>query len=117
MTRARHRVALNVHKGRSAVELAKLIAAGKSGYFDLVYIDGSHQAPDVLLDAALGFALTRVGGLLIFDDYLWSESLAGGRDPLRCPKLAIDAFTNIHARKLDILFAPLDQLYVCKTAE
>jgi len=53
-------------------------------------------------------------GIIAFDDYLWQESLPGGVDPIRCPKLAIDAFTNIYCRKLKIITAPLSQLYVQK---
>ena len=37
--------------------------------FDLIYIDASHYAPDVLSDAVLAFKLLKPGGILIFDDY------------------------------------------------
>ena len=116
MAAARHEVKLTPCKGFSDVVLSRLIAEGKCEYFDLVYIDGSHQAPDVLFDAVAAFKLLRVGGIMIFDDYLWSESLPGGVDPLRCPKPAIDAFVNLNIRKLKVLNAPLQQLYVEKTA-
>jgi len=109
-------VALVVHKGPSDVELSKLLAEGKQGYFDFVYVDGSHQAPDVLCDAVLGFKLLRVGGTMVFDDYLWAEDLPTGMDPLRCPKLAVDSFTNVNCRKIRILNGPLYQLYLQKTA-
>jgi predicted O-methyltransferase YrrM len=105
------------HKGYSDIELAKLVAAGLTGYFDFLYVDGSHQAPDVLADAVLGFKLLRVGGVMAFDDYLWSETLPNGMDPIRCPKPAIDAFTNLYCRKLQIIQAPLYQLYVVKTQD
>lgn len=107
-------VTLEVHKSRSDVALAHLLANGRSGYFDFAYIDGSHQATDVLCDAVLAFRLLRNGGLMVFDDYLWSEPLAGGPDPLRCPKPAIDAFVNLHFRQLRVLPAPLTQLFVVK---
>ncbi len=113
---AAHPVALSVHKGPSSLELAKLLVAGREGYFDFIYIDGSHQAPEVLCDAVLAFRLLRVGGVMVFDDYLWSENLPYGKDPVRSPKLAVDAFTNIYVRKINILTAPLYQLYVQKTA-
>lgn len=114
---AKHKVDLRLHKGFSDMELCKLLAGGKQGYFDLIYVDGSHQAPDVLCDAVLAFRLLKVGGYLIFDDYLWHENLPGGIDPIRCPKPAIDAFTAIYARKIWILQEPLYQLYVMKTAD
>ena len=115
--RAAHPVDLCVHKGASDVSLVRLLAEGNAGSFDFIYIDGSHQAPDVLSDAVLAFKLLRVGGHLVFDDYIWSEPLPSGQDPIRCPKPAIDAFTTLYCRKLHILQAPLWQLYVRKTGD
>jgi predicted O-methyltransferase YrrM len=103
-----------IHKGLSNKQLPKLLAEGKQGFFDFIYIDGSHQAPDVLLDAVLGFELLRDQGMMVFDDYLWQEPLAGGVDPVRCPKMAIDAFVNVYCRKLRVISAPLCQLYLHK---
>ena len=97
--------------------LAELLAADKQPTMDLVYVDGSHQAADVLVDAVLGFKLLKVGGVIAFDDYLWSEALPSGRDPLRCPKPAIDAFVNLNFRKLEVLSAPLYQLYLQKLSD
>jgi hypothetical protein len=54
---------------------------------------------------------------LIFDDYLWSEKLDYGVDPIRSPKIAIDAFVNCNIRKLKVLEKPLGQLFVRKIAE
>lgn len=105
---------LFVHKGFSDVVLSTLLAKGMQDYFDFIYIDGSHQAPDVLCDAVLSFRLLRLNGVIAFDDYLWQEMLPYGTDPIRCPKPAIDAFTNIYCRKLRIISAPLYQLYVEK---
>tara|TARA_B100001996_G_C18657143_1_gene591632 strand:+ start:1202 stop:1825 length:624 start_codon:yes stop_codon:yes gene_type:complete len=104
-------------KARSDDALINLLSEGKKNYFDFIYVDGSHQAPDVLLDAILSFRLLRVGGVIAFDDYLWNEELESGRDPLRCPKPAIDAFTNLYLRKIDILSAPLYQMYVTKISD
>jgi predicted O-methyltransferase YrrM len=109
--RATHPVKLITHKGFSHLCLAHLLAETQGEYFNLVYIDGSHEAPDVLADAVLGFQLLAVGGVMIFDDYLWSKD---GRNPLRCPKLAIDSFLNINFQKIEILALPLYQLYVKK---
>ncbi len=117
VARIQHPVELVTHKGYSDRVLAKLIAEGKQGYFDFIYIDGSHQAPDVLCDAVLSFKLLKTHGVMAFDDYLWQESLPNGADPIRCPKVAIDAFTNIYCRKLRILRAPLYQLYVEKISD
>lgn len=105
---------LTVHKARSDFALAQLFVKGYEEYFDFIYIDGSHQATDVLADAVLGFRLLRKGGLIVFDDYLWAENLPGGVDVLRIPKSGIDAFVNLHIRQLRVVMAPLYQLYIEK---
>jgi len=115
--KASSHVNLVVHKGPSDERLASLISEKKRNYFDLIYVDGSHQAPDVLCDAVLAFRLLKVGGYMFFDDYLWSEALPEGKDPIRCPKPAIDAFININMRKLEVLPLWLYQLYIRKTAD
>lgn len=113
---AAHPVTLRKHKGRSSEVLPRLLAEGRGGSFDLAYVDGSHQAPDVLFDAVLAFQLLRVGGYLVFDDYLWHLERRGAQDHYNMPKPAIDAFVNIYRRKLDLLRAPLYQLYMRKVA-
>lgn len=117
MGNARNATNLVVHKGYSDLCLARLLTEGHAGYFDFIYVDGSHQAPDVLSDAVLAFKLLRNGGVMVFDDYLWAEPLPYGKDPLRCPKTGIDAFINCYFRKLEILRAPLYQLYVQKISQ
>ena len=110
----------SVHKIKklSNYGLPDLMSDGKYGYFDLIYIDGSHQAPDVLTDAVMSFQLLRVGGVMIFDDYLWSMDKPGFQDVLKMPKPAIDAFLNIFQRKMSIFFgAPIIQLYARKIGD
>ena len=62
---------IEVLSRRSDEALPWLIHAGYKERFDFVYVDGSHQAPDVLVDAVLSALLLRKGGLLVFDDYFW----------------------------------------------
>lgn len=111
---APRQVDFHKHKTLSSTALVKLLAEGRQESFDLIYVDGSHQAPDVLSDAILAFMLLRVGGLLIFDDYLWSMEGAGQQDFYQLPKPAIDAFINIYQRKMKVIGAPLYQLYARK---
>lgn len=115
--RAPRQVELHKHKALSSEALVKLLAEGQRGTFDLIYVDGSHQAPDVLADAVLAFMLLKVGGYLIFDDYIWSMGGQGRQDFYQLPKPAIDAFVNIYQRKLAVAEAPLYQLYVRKTSD
>ena len=110
-------VRVQKHKEFSDTALSRLISEGKKNYFDFVYIDASHLAPDVICDAVLGFKLLRVGGCMAFDDYLWAEALPGGKDLLRCPKPAIDAFINLNIRKLEVLPYAIHQIYLRKTAD
>jgi predicted O-methyltransferase YrrM len=110
-------VDIKIHKEYSDSALIKLLSNGMGNYFDFIYIDGSHQAPDVLVDAILSFKLLRVGGLIVFDDYLWSEKGVTDRDPLQCPKPAVDSFLNIFFRKVNIISAPLYQIYAQKISD
>ena len=109
-------VNLTIHKELSDSALPKLLASGHADTFEFIYVDGSHQAPDVLCDALLSFRLLRKGGLIVFDDYFWQETLPEGVDLLRCPKPAIDAFTNLYSRKISVVGASLHQLFVQKIA-
>lgn len=115
--RARHPVRVNKVKGPSSTGLAGLLAELGPESVDVVYIDGSHQAPDVLSDAILGFHLLRVGGMMAFDDYIWSPDDPTGRDVLQMPKVAVDAFLNVFTQKMMLIFgATMRQIYAQKTA-
>lgn len=100
-------------KADSTLALAELITTGYLGCFDLVYIDGSHLASDVLSDLTLSYVLCRTGGLIICDDYVWGF----GHDPRHTPKMAIDAFTNCYSDRLQIVRAWLYQVYMVKIGE
>lgn len=41
------------------------------GQFDVVYVDGYHSAFAALSDGAMAWPRLKVGGVMIFDDYLW----------------------------------------------
>jgi hypothetical protein len=46
-----------------------LVDAGPSAeYYDLIYIDGNHNASDALLDVVLSWRLLKTGGVMIVDD-------------------------------------------------
>lgn len=92
--------------------LPKLLAGEKR--FDLIYIDASHEAPNVLFDIVNSFEMLRPGGFLIADDYKWSPLPFGSEDHFMMPKMALDSFVNCNFRKLDLLEFPLNQLYIRK---
>lgn len=107
---------LYTHKGFSDIKLSRLLSTGFKNYFDFIYIDGSHQTEDVLIDAVLGFQLLKPEGVMAFDDYLWSELTKDGF-LVGAPKIAIDAFININFLKLNIICAPNSQMYIAKKKE
>lgn len=113
--RAGHAVNLRKIKAESDLALSSLIHAGESEAFDWIYVDGSHRSEDVLFDASASFRLLRSGGILVFDDYLWTDPLDRGGSVNDTPKAAIDAFVNIHYDRLRIFQgAGLWQLYLRK---
>ena len=80
--------------------------------FEFIYIDGSHQAKDVLTDACMAWQVLAPGGIMVFDDYVWGDP----RDILHRPKIAIDAFVNIFAEDLTVVHSGY-QLVVKKRGE
>ena len=101
-----------IYKNTSNKKLPELVADRYRNYFDLIYIDGSHIAHDVMFDATLSFELCKTNGLIIFDDYLWKHEQ---EDILSSHKLAIDSFTNLYSKKIEILsHLPLYKLFVKK---
>jgi tetratricopeptide (TPR) repeat protein len=83
--------------------------------FDIIYIDGSHLASDVLEDAVLSWRLLKTGGIIIFDDYhlVYLNSFACNYQagvmsgayfkPSFNPKVGIDAFLSAFEPKVKIL--------------
>ena len=68
--------------------LVKLLSKNEEENYDIIYVDGSHTAYDVMTDAVLAWRLLKPNGILIFDDYTWTFD---GR-PQNEPKIAVDAF-------------------------
>ena len=66
------------------------------GTFDLIYIDGSHEARDILVDAALCWSLLKPGGLLLFDDYGWDGPVEFP------PRNAIDVFLQLWMTQIEV---------------
>jgi predicted O-methyltransferase YrrM len=66
--------------------------------YDLIYIDGSHIASDVLEDAILSWRLLRKNGWMMFDDYDWPAP-----HDYYHPKIGVDAFLSAFGNKVNIL--------------
>ena len=68
--------------------------------FDIIFIDASHEAIDVLSDAVLSWNILNENGVLIFDDYKWDKL----ENYHFRPKIAIDSFIDIYKTQLKILY-------------
>jgi predicted O-methyltransferase YrrM len=72
--------------------------------FDVVYIDGSHTADDVLADAVLAWGLMKVGGVLVFDDFLWVGRGENELLPVELrPSLAVASFITAYRNEIEVL--------------
>lgn len=80
--------------------------------YDLVYVDASHTAFDVLVDVALAWQLLVTGGIAVFDDY---GPIPEGEDALAHPTPAIDAFLQLVSGRYEVVDDER-QLIVRKTA-
>ncbi|WP_231614236.1 class I SAM-dependent methyltransferase [Mycobacterium nebraskense] len=84
-------------KGKSIDVVPKLIEEAR--LFDLIYVDGSHFADDVLVDAVLTWRLLKQGGVVIFDDFLWDTYSRARANP----RQAIISFLHYHSGEYKIL--------------
>ncbi len=85
---------VTVLRGHSFYVLQELIKDSKS--FHIIYIDGSHQAVNVLQDMVLCWELLKDGGIMICDDYQWAR-----REDK--PQIAIDAFMEVYKGRFELL--------------
>ena len=72
----------------------------------MIYVDGSHQAPDVLSDAVVGFKLLKNNGIMIFDDYGW-----GGPD---LTQRGIDGFMHGYHKRIQVMGEYCSQVFIRK---
>jgi predicted O-methyltransferase YrrM len=58
-----------IRQGFSDKVLPSLITEQKT--YDIIFIDGNHTAPYVMMDSVMSWPLLKKGGIMIFDDYAW----------------------------------------------
>jgi predicted O-methyltransferase YrrM len=80
--------------------------------YDFIYVDGAHYCDDVLVDALKSFDLLKVGGIIIFDDYLWSYYSRAIDNPAG----AINLFLRLKKGLYKIVHV-YDQIIIEKTGE
>lgn len=83
--------------------------------YDLIYVDAAHASHNALEDAVLAWRLLKVGGIMIFDDYLGGPN--GDVSQLaHSPHQGINAFIHIYGNGLQVMGTGY-QVAVRKTAE
>lgn len=60
---------------------------------DFIYVDGDHTEVGAYRDGRNSFRILRIGGNILFDDYLWHETTKAG----------IDKFLNEYKGRLEII--------------
>jgi predicted O-methyltransferase YrrM len=90
---------------------AQFFRESSNDEYDIVYIDGSHRATDVLLDLVNSWDRLRSGGLLLIDDYLWKHYKTAGDNPCS----AVNAFVSIYKKQVRFLRVGY-QVYIQKTS-
>jgi predicted O-methyltransferase YrrM len=105
-----HKNKIKIMRERSETALRKLPAES----FDVIYIDGAHNVRTVLIDAVNAWYLLKVGGTLIFDDYLMHADTF----PLDLrPQAAIDTFLLGFANEFEAIPNSKIQVIVKKKSE
>jgi predicted O-methyltransferase YrrM len=96
----------NLHRSGLGAKVTKLKGFSEAvlpelprGSFDLVYVDGNHRAPNVLMDAVLSWRTLKPGGTMIFDDYGWGPE----QPPHLRPQMAIDLFLETFEGEYELL--------------
>jgi predicted O-methyltransferase YrrM len=79
---------IKVLKGKSCDKLLELLLNRET--FNFIYVDASHKCLDVYFDAIIAWKLLKIGGIIAFDDYRFSQS-----DTLNSPYEAIEHFKKI----------------------
>ncbi|WP_167106203.1 class I SAM-dependent methyltransferase [Mycobacterium sp. DL592] len=81
--------------------------------FDLIYVDGSHFADDVLADGINAWRLLTPNGVLIFDDLVWNFYPRAHDNPA----WPVNILLKFHSGKYKILSAAGNQLLLKKLLE
>ena len=84
----------------------------KEQSFDIIYVDGSHEASDTLIDLVNAFYLLKVGGELLIDDYMWNFNQF---ETQNTPKEAVDSFLRCFKDKIQLKFISWKTVSIKKT--
>ena len=79
--------------------------------FDAIYIDGYHKGSQVFKDFKNSWQTLNVGGILIFDDYIWKFFSKIEDNPC----YAINKYFNEISKNIKVLKVSNSQLFIQKT--
>lgn len=116
---------VHLHEDFSKNALVKLFLSGET--FDLIYVDGEHNACVALQDILISWRLLRVGGIMVIDDYEMRADDPPSYPSYKLfqkyprlnfihPRVAIDAFITIFRGQYE-LFVDNYQVGVKKIVE
>jgi predicted O-methyltransferase YrrM len=88
-----------IRQGFSNKILPSLITEQKM--YDIIFIDGNHTAPYVMMDSIMSWGVLKKGGILIFDDYTWGLD----RTTTLRPKESVDYFMLTFADYITELYS------------
>jgi len=80
-------------------DLSENVLKNINQQFDIIYIDGDHTTPATLNNGNLCWPLLKENGVMIFDDYLWTNN----PDEMKRPKNGIDLFLKNIDKKYQLL--------------
>ncbi|NER34840.1 MAG: tetratricopeptide repeat protein [Oscillatoria sp. SIO1A7] len=107
----------NIAISGSANKVTKLVGLSQEvmrslplNSYDLIYIDGSHKASDVLEDAVISWRLLKAGGWIIFDDY----NFVFRDNPNWNTGLGIDAFMSVMQEQITVIYRGDRQVFIKK---
>lgn len=86
---------ININHGESYEHVRKF----DKNNFDFIYVDGSHKAKDVLIDAIQSFYCLKKNGIMAFDDYEWSPY----NDENLHPKKGVNIFLDLFKDEIQLI--------------
>ena len=107
---------INIQRGFSDDILPTL----QNDSYDVIYIDGDHSAEAAFKDGVNSFPLLKVGGIMVFDDYLWTNlhdvncighSIGNYNSPLTGVNCFLHQYKN-KVQLLDNFVPPIKQVTV-----
>lgn len=79
-------------------------------FYDLIYIDGSHEYNQVLKDCKNSWYFLNEGGIIIFDDYFWCYY----KNLFKNPGYAINCFLKSIENKYKIILVTKNKVFIQK---